>query len=85
MIINMHIERLVLDGIELAAGDGPILQAAVEAELGRLFSEGALVPQLADGGAFAALPAGDLPPAAEPGADALGRSIAAAVYGSIGR
>ncbi len=40
MNINLHIERLVLDGITLSPGESPLLKAAVEAELTRLLMSG---------------------------------------------
>jgi hypothetical protein len=36
--VNIHIDSLVLDGVELPPDRGPVLQAAVEAELQRLFT-----------------------------------------------
>lgn len=36
MKINLHIERLVLDGLPLDHHDAPLVQAAVETELTRL-------------------------------------------------
>jgi len=38
MKINLHIERLVLDGLPLAHHQGSLVQAAVERELVRLFA-----------------------------------------------
>jgi hypothetical protein len=40
MIINLHIEKLVLDGLPLERRDGPLLQAAVQQELARLLANG---------------------------------------------
>jgi hypothetical protein len=39
MNVRLHIDRVVLDGIEVAAGDRPRLQAALETELTRLVAE----------------------------------------------
>ena len=36
MNINVHIERLVLDGVSLSPDDRPVLQATIESELSRL-------------------------------------------------
>jgi hypothetical protein len=51
--ISLHIERLVLDGLPLRDGQGPVLQAALEAELSRLLEQhglaglsGGAIPQL---------------------------------------
>jgi len=56
MNISVHIERLILDGLPVTSSQGPLVQAAVEAELTRLLvnrglgtlSTGA-VPHLAAG------------------------------------
>ena len=40
--IHLHIERLVLDGLPIDRGQGPHVQAAVEAELTRLLTENGL-------------------------------------------
>ena len=39
MNINVHIERLILDGLPVAGGQGSVLQAGVEAELTRLLGK----------------------------------------------
>jgi hypothetical protein len=39
MKINLHIERLVLDGLPIERRDGPTVQAAIEQELGRLLAD----------------------------------------------
>jgi len=38
MKINVHIERLVLEGLPLSRAQGPLVQRAVEAELARLLA-----------------------------------------------
>jgi len=85
MNVDLHIERLILEGVDLAPGQRPGLQAAVESELTRLLTEGGLAPQLTAGGALPRVtsPAiqlghGDAP-------TTLGRQIAGAVYGGIGK
>jgi hypothetical protein len=55
--VNLHIERLILEGIDLDPAQRPILQAAVEAELSRLIAEGG-VGALTAGGAVPSLRAG---------------------------
>lgn len=83
MNVKLHIERLVLDGVD---GDGrpQLLQAAIEAELARLLAEGGLAAELGAGGAMPriAVPAIEL--AQGEAAGALGVRIAGAVYGGIG-
>ena len=84
MNIRVRIERLILEGLPLSGGDAPLVQVAVEAELGRRLAEGGLRPELLAGGALAAVQGDPLRPV-EPGAPvALGRGIADAVYGGIG-
>jgi hypothetical protein len=38
MNINLHIERLVLDGLAVGSGEAALVQTAVESELGRLLT-----------------------------------------------
>jgi len=52
MNINLHVERLVLDGLPVTRSQGPLLQAAVEAELASLLAKDGLPPYLAVGGAL---------------------------------
>ncbi len=87
MNVNLHIERLVLDGLELERGHEPALRAALEAELTRL---------IADGGAENLVSAETVPRLSAPGIKTaaggssggdpahLGRSIARSVYDSFG-
>jgi hypothetical protein len=84
MTIYIHIERLVLDGIDIPYAQQPALQAALEAELARLVAEGGIMP--ASGGSFARVPGGSID-LNESGGDpaALGGQIARAVYGGFGQ
>lgn len=85
MNVNLHIERLILDGVAVARGDEPLLRAAVEAELARLIAVGGPSPALMSGGAVPRLHAGDIRLSGEDGPRQLGRQIARALYGRIGR
>lgn len=85
MNINLHIERLVLDGIPLESGQGPWLQAAVEAELARLLANDGLNDALQSGGAFYNVRTAGIQPASDGGPTQLGEQIAWAVYGGIGK
>ena len=84
MNIQLHIDRLVLDGIEVAYSAHPLLQTTVQAELTRLLSANGLAAGLQTGGARPTIYAqpiqltGDNPVQ-------LGRQIARAVYGGINR
>lgn len=85
MNINLQIERLILDGVNLSPSQRRHLQAAVEAELSHLFNVQGVPEQWQQGGAIAALPAGNLevvqgaPPAE------MGQKIAQQIYGRLGQ
>ena len=85
MNINVHIERLILDGLPIGYGQRPQVQAAVEAELARLLADDGLSPELLAGGALPSVRAGSIQLANEGNTTQLGRQIAQAVYGGIGR
>ncbi|MGB7921983.1 MAG: hypothetical protein WCF57_01930 [Pyrinomonadaceae bacterium] len=85
MNINLHIERLILDGVAPERGQEPLLQAAIATELARLLSAGGLAPDLISGGATPRLSAGEIRLPAEKSAHQLGQQIARAVYGGIGK
>ena len=84
MNINLHIERLILDGLPLEPHQGPLVRAAVAAALGRLLAEGGLSPQLAAGGALPSVRAAALRLGAGVAPAQVGQQIAHAVYGGIG-
>ena len=44
MNLSLHIERLVLDGLPVTSSNSALLQAAVEAELGRLLASELMAP-----------------------------------------
>jgi hypothetical protein len=86
--IQLHIERLILDGIEVPQAQRPLLQAAVEAELGRLLTENGLGSQWRSGGSVPSLsapsltaPTLQLPAGGNP--TQWGQQIAQSVYGGI--
>lgn len=82
MSVTLHIERLVIDGLPLGTHEGPLLQAAVEAEVRRLIAaEGAT----AFGAARRVPLVRTEPIAPQPGADRLGTQIGQAIVGGIGR
>lgn len=84
MNVNLHIDRLVLDGIDVAPAQRPILQAALEAELGRLIAERG-VGALASGGAVPSLRADGFQMSGDGNPVQLGQQIARSVYGGIGK
>ncbi len=83
MNIKLHIDRLVLDGLDFSADQQHLLQASVVNELTRLLSEGGLAPHLAGGIVLARLSAGDIRVTDNRPAQ-LGRQIAQSVYGGMG-
>jgi hypothetical protein len=84
MNINIHIERLVLDGLPIARHQGPLVQAAVEAELARLLAADGLEVNLLTGGALSHVQAGSIQLARDGNPGQLGQQIAQTVYGGIG-
>ena len=84
MNIDLHIERLVLGGLDIAPEQRPVLQAAVERELSRLLTEGGLSPSLAQGVAVPRLSASDMQLTSVNSPTELGQQIAQSVYGGIG-
>ncbi len=85
MKVTLHIERLVLDGINVEPAQRSHLQAAVEAELGRLLAEGGVGADLAGGGAVPSVKAEGFQIGGEGNPVQLGRQIARSVYGGIGK
>jgi hypothetical protein len=82
--IELHIERLILDGFSIEPGRRAELQAAVEAELTRLLATGALSSELLSGGAVRLLRGGEIQVTSQTSAAQLGQHIAQAVQGAIG-
>ncbi len=84
MKITVNIERLILENLPITAAQGPLIQAALEAELGRLLALDGLASGMLEGGARPTLPVGAIQVGNESDPAALGRQIAHAVYGGIG-
>jgi hypothetical protein len=82
--IQLHIERLVLDGVNIAPGQSYLLQASVETELTRLLTDGGLAPNLAEGVALPRLSTSGIQLTGDDNPAQLGRQIAQSVYGGIG-
>lgn len=84
MKINLHIERLVLDGLPLSSVEGPQLRRAVQAELSRLLTSGGLSQELRSGGAVPHISAGVVHVARNNSPGKLGTQIARALHQGIG-
>lgn len=84
MNINLHIERLILDGVDFAPGQQHLLQSIVASELARMLAEGGLSPSLAQGTNLSRVSANGIKinEGGEPAQ--LGKQIAQSVYGGIG-
>jgi hypothetical protein len=85
MTIHVHIDRLVLEGVPVSTAQGPVVQAAVEAELARLLT-------LADGGGpRVAWTSSTVPRVQAPGVelaarerpDSIGRRVARSVHAGL--
>lgn len=85
MNINLHIEQLILDGLEIAPHQHPLVQAAVETELIRLLAVDGLAPHWLTGGAVPRVSAEAIQLRGDHNPTHLGQQIARAVYGGIGR
>jgi hypothetical protein len=83
MKIELHIERLVLEGMPVRERDRARIGAAVETELARLFRLPGGGNGWGAGGAVASVKAGAIRVEAATGPQRLGRQIARSVYGSM--
>ena len=85
MNVNLHIERLILDGVGIDPQQRHSLQSAVEQELAQLLTTGGLASALTGGGAVprVAGPSIQLGGVNSPGE--LGSQIAHSVYRGIGK
>lgn len=83
MNINLHIERLILDGVPFEARNRALLQTAVEAELMRLFTENNIASNWQTGGAMPDMRADAIQLTPQNTPAQLGRQIAGSIYGGI--
>jgi hypothetical protein len=84
MNINLHIERIILEGLPVERDGHGALQSAIETELTRLLSESGLAAGLRSGGALPNVPAGSIQLTGAETPAQIGQHIARAAYGSIG-
>jgi hypothetical protein len=82
--VNLHIERLILEGLDTNPAQRRVLKSAIESELGQLLTTAGVSPEIRDAGALARIetPSIQLGRADEP--SKLGTQIAGAIYGGIG-
>jgi hypothetical protein len=83
--INLHIERLVVDGLELDPAKRDSFKSGIESELTALLTAGGVDSTLSAGVAVPRIegPSIQLQPDNSP--QQLGRQIAGSIYGGIGR
>ncbi len=81
--INIHIDRIVLDGISLSSSRQPQFRAAVESELQQLFIEKGITGGLQDGGELPQVSGGDIQVSGESNPNHLGQQVAHAAYKGI--
>jgi hypothetical protein len=79
--LELHIERLVLHGID--ARDQESISLALQRELTRLFTEQGIPRSLAQGGAIAQLKVDPLTVVAGAKPDAIGVQIAQSIYSGL--
>jgi hypothetical protein len=85
MNINLHIERLVLDGVDVSHAERSMVQEATEAELARLLALGGLAPGLSAGGALHHVRGGTIQLQEGQNGTALGKEVAQAIHRGIGQ
>lgn len=85
MNINIHIERIVLDGVSIPYYQRPLLQTAVETELARLLVTDGLASGLQASVATPCSSADAIKLTGDSDPTVLGQQIAQAVYGGLNR
>lgn len=85
MNVKLHIERLILDGVNIPSSQRHLLQATVETELTRLLADGGVSPSLTAGSALPHVSANAIQLADGNDPVQMGRQIAQSVYGGIGK
>ena len=79
MHCKLHIDQIVLDGIDLPRSQRSQLQAALEAELSHLFTVHGIPSTMQKGGQISQLPA-DLAITGRPKPSQLGQQVARSIY-----
>ncbi|MFO0943673.1 MAG: hypothetical protein U0930_23300 [Pirellulales bacterium] len=83
MRINVHIERLVLDGLPVDQRSSPQIQAAVQAQLAELLVAGGVSESLQNLGAVQSIRAPRISIHENELPTAIGSSIANAIHGGL--
>jgi hypothetical protein len=82
--INIHIERLILEGLPVTAAQAPQVAAAIQTELSRLLAAHGLSPELERGAAVPEVHAAAIRFALANAPERLGQSVAHAVCAGLG-
>lgn len=85
MNINLHIERLILDGLPVESRHGAIIRSEIETELARLLTENNIAANWQTGGAVPSVSAESIQLTTPNSPAQLGQQIAGSIYGSIGQ
>ena len=85
MNINLHIERLILDGLPLEARDSATIRAAVEVELARLLTQNSDAANRETGGAVPNVRSNAIELTTQSSPAQIGRQIAGSIYGGINK
>ena len=85
MNIKLHIERLILEGVDILPSQRHLLQTSLETELTRLLADGGLSPSLAGGVALPHVTASSIQLVGGNNPAQIGQQIAQSVYGGIGK
>jgi hypothetical protein len=84
MKINLHIDRLVLEGLQVNSVQGPQIRAAIQQELIRLLAAHGLSEELREGASVPRIRAGTMQIESESKPAKLGTSIAQAIHEGLG-
>ena len=84
MDMNVHIERLILDGIDVSPSQREVLGTTVATELTRLLTANGLSPNLQTDAVLGHVPTDAIQLTGNNNPTHLGHQIAQAVYGGIG-
>ena len=81
--LSLHIDRVVMNGLPIAAAAAPRLQAALDGELTRLLSTAPLGDEFRAGAALAALELPALQVGVDAGPGRIGRQLARALVDAL--
>jgi len=85
MSVHLHIDRLVLDGIDLGVHDQAVLRDAAATELATLLRGRALPDAIGGGMSVPTVRGADISVTRDASAEQIGAAIARSVYGGISR